>query len=152
MLSDQPDFRKPLCLSEDTPESLTPSCIPPKTEKAELFLVLFFVILVVFLPLDGYGQDPAGSPEPPSFLSLGIQGYQEFMSPVLVSHCYMLPSCSVYGKEAIAEHGPLLGLLLTIDRLFHEANEDQTSPMVRQGNQLKLYDPPSANIWWIRKK
>jgi putative component of membrane protein insertase Oxa1/YidC/SpoIIIJ protein YidD len=60
----------------------------------------------------------------------------------------MLPSCSEYSKQALSEYGPWLGLLLTVDRLFHEANEDRTSPMVRSGAQLKLYDPPSANVWW----
>ncbi len=60
----------------------------------------------------------------------------------------MLPSCSAYAKQALSEYGPFLGLLLTIDRLFREANENQTSPLVRQGDNIKLYDPPSANVWW----
>ena len=86
--------------------------------------------------------------ESSSLFSLGIEGYQKFLSPVLDSRCYMLPSCSTYARQALAEYGPFLGLLLTVDRLFREADEDQTSPLVRQGDQFKLYDPPSANVWW----
>jgi uncharacterized protein len=96
-------------------------------------------------------MDPCCSPtaeESTSLLAAGIEGYQKFLSPVLASQCYMLPSCSAYGKQTVDEYGPFLGVLLIIDRLFREANEDQTSPLVRQGDQLKLYDPPSANVWW----
>lgn len=109
-------------------------------------MVLFFI-----LPQGGYGMDPCCTPTAPestSLLSVGIEGYQKFLSPVLDSQCYMLPSCSTYAKQALSEYGPFLGLILTIDRLFHEANEDQTSPLVRQGDKVKLYDPPSANVWW----
>ena len=60
----------------------------------------------------------------------------------------MEPSCSVYAKQALTEYGPGLGLLLTVDRLLREANEERTSPLIRKGNNLKLYDPPQSNIWW----
>lgn len=114
--------------------------------------ICLLILLLLSLPLEGYGLEPSNVPKPlldsPSLLSVGIEGYQKILSPVLESNCYMLPSCSAYGKQALAEHGPLLGLLLTIDRLFHEANEDQTSPLIRQGTKVKLYDPPSANVWW----
>ena len=110
-----------------------------------------FFITTVLLAQAGFGQAPlesSRSEKPPSFISLGIEGYQKILSPVLNSNCYMLPSCSEYSKQALAEYGPWLGLLMTVDRLFHEANEDRTSPRVRKGDQLKLFDPPSANVWW----
>jgi len=114
---------------------------------------LSFLLALLFLfTIKGHGLEPSTAANPliniSSPLSLSIQAYQEFLSPVLASECYMLPSCSEYSKQAFSDYGPLLGLLLTIDRLFHEANEDQTSPLVRQGNKVKLYDPPSANVWW----
>jgi putative component of membrane protein insertase Oxa1/YidC/SpoIIIJ protein YidD len=109
------------------------------------------VVILISQPLAGFGMEPNPSspvPETSSLFSMGIRGYQKLFSPVLDSKCYMQPSCSVYGSQALSEYGPWLGLLMTIDRLFHEANEDQTSPLVRQGNTLKLYDPPRANVWW----
>ncbi|MBA4394940.1 MAG: hypothetical protein C0407_15415 [Desulfobacca sp.] len=103
------------------------------------------------LPYSGFGLEPSPTfpvPETSSLLFLGIEGYQKFLSPVLDSKCYMQPSCSAYAKQALSEYGPWLGLLLTVDRLLHEANEDRTSPLVRQEKTLKLYDPPAANVWW----
>ena len=100
----------------------------------------------------GYGMEPSPVPpspaDPSSLLTMGIEGYQKFLSPVLDSKCYMFPSCSAYAKQALDEYGPFLGVLLIIDRLFREANETQTSPLIRQGETFKLYDPPSANVWW----
>jgi putative component of membrane protein insertase Oxa1/YidC/SpoIIIJ protein YidD len=127
----------------------------PRTPNAEHSLRknIHFWVVVAFLvlPLPAFGLEPSTTPPVPetsSLLSLGIEGYQKILSPVLDSQCYMQPSCSAYSKQALSEYGPLLGLLLTIDRLFHEANEDQTSPLVRQGKALKVFDPPAANVWW----
>ena len=118
----------------------------------KIWSIGLLILLLLSLPFEGYGLEPSPALRPPadipSLLSVGIEGYQKILSPVLESNCYMLPSCSAYGKQALSEQGPLLGLLLTVDRLFHEANEDQTSPLVRQGGKVKLYDPPSANVWW----
>lgn len=114
----------------------------------------FLIVALLTLPISGHGLEPSSTPSDPdtsSLLSLGIEGYQKLLSPVLDSNCYMQPSCSVYSKQALSEYGPVLGLLLTIDRLFHEANEDLTSPLVRQGKTVKLYDPPAANVWWKSK-
>jgi hypothetical protein len=114
-------------------------------------ILLFIILALMAWPPSGYGLEPSSAPPEPetsSLFFLGIEGYQKFLSPVLDSKCYMQPSCSAYGKQAFSDYGPFLGLLLTIDRLFHEANEDQTSPLIRQGKTLKLYDPPAANVWW----
>lgn len=120
--------------------------------KREFRLLSTFVLaLMVVLPLKGFAQAPRDTPAPlevSSLFSAGLEGYQKLLSPVLDSQCYMLPSCSEYAKQAVSDYGPLLGLLLTVDRLFHEANEDQTSPVIKKGGQIKLYDPPSANVWW----
>ena len=121
-----------------------------KYYSGKIFLFSLIITLLI-LPLKGYGVEPSPLPSPAdtfSPLSLGVQVYQKFLSPVLASECYMQPSCSAYAKQALSDYGPFLGLLLTIDRLLHEANEDQTSPLVRQGNANKLFDPPSANLWW----
>jgi putative component of membrane protein insertase Oxa1/YidC/SpoIIIJ protein YidD len=121
--------------------------------KGSWMKTIFLSLIVSFLtlPLSGFAMEPSGTstvPEASSLLSLGIGGYQKFLSPVLDSNCYMQPSCSAYAKQALSAYGPWLGLLLTVDRLFHEANEDRTSPLIRQGKRLKLYDPPAANVWW----
>jgi putative component of membrane protein insertase Oxa1/YidC/SpoIIIJ protein YidD len=124
-----------------------------ETTSFSFFLTIAAVLLVVWLvvlPLKSYGTEPYPplSEDQDSPLALGIRFYQKILSPVLASECYMEPSCSNYSKQAFSQYGPLLSLLLTIDRLFREADEDKTSPLIRQGKAYKLYDPPSANVWW----
>lgn len=47
-----------------------------------------------------------------------IRGYQLFISPLIGSHCRYHPSCSEYAREALARHGPVLGLGLGIWRIL----------------------------------
>lgn len=131
-----------------------PSGSEAQLRRLRAILSLFTLILFLALPLQGWGLEPLPDPpesSPPTLFSLGIEVYRKNLSPVLDSNCYMHPSCSAYSKQAFAQYGPFLGLLLTVDRLFHEPNEDQTSPLIRQGTQVKIYDPPSANVWWKKK-
>ena len=46
-----------------------------------------------------------------------IRFYRRFLSPLKPPTCRFTPSCSEYALEAIAEHGALKGLLLTLRRL-----------------------------------
>ena len=48
----------------------------------------------------------------------GARGWQLGPSRLLPPSCRFTPSCSHYGYEAIATHGPLPGLWLTIKRLL----------------------------------
>lgn len=47
-----------------------------------------------------------------------IRAYQLLLSPLLLPSCRYLPSCSNYAAEAIATHGSLRGLWLTLGRLL----------------------------------
>jgi putative membrane protein insertion efficiency factor len=46
-----------------------------------------------------------------------IGAYQLLISPLLLPSCRFEPSCSHYAQEAIAEHGALHGIILTLKRL-----------------------------------
>jgi putative membrane protein insertion efficiency factor len=50
-------------------------------------------------------------------LSGVIRLYQLALSPVLPPSCRYLPSCSDYAIEALASHGTLAGLWLTLRRI-----------------------------------
>ena len=53
-----------------------------------------------------------------SMLLQGLIGaYRLLISPLLLPACRFEPSCSHYAQEAIAEHGALRGILLTLKRL-----------------------------------
>ena len=51
-------------------------------------------------------------------LMLLIRAYQLVLSPMLGPSCRFYPSCSCYAHEAIARHGPVLGLWLAVRRIL----------------------------------
>jgi putative membrane protein insertion efficiency factor len=51
------------------------------------------------------------------FFILIIRMYQYTISPLLPPSCRYVPSCSVYGIEALSKYGPFKGGWLTIKRI-----------------------------------
>jgi putative membrane protein insertion efficiency factor len=49
---------------------------------------------------------------------LMLKSYRFFISPLFGSHCRFYPSCSLYAKTAIEQHGFLLGIGLTLRRIL----------------------------------
>lgn len=54
-----------------------------------------------------------------ALLSAPIRFYRAFLSPMIPPSCRFTPSCSAYALEALALHGPIKGLALTVRRLSH---------------------------------
>lgn len=52
-----------------------------------------------------------------ALLSAPIHVYRVLVSPLLPRSCRFTPSCSAYALEALALHGPVKGLWLTVKRL-----------------------------------
>jgi putative membrane protein insertion efficiency factor len=77
---------------------------------------------------------------------LGLIGfYQHFISPAGgVDRCGFRPSCSRYGHQAIREQGPVVGVMMTADRLTR-CNLFERPGYMRLPNG-KLYDPVSNNL------
>ena len=44
--------------------------------------------------------------------------YQRLISPMIPPACRYWPSCSQYAREALLEHGPLIGAWLALRRLL----------------------------------
>ena len=74
--------------------------------------------------------------------------FQEAISPVDGDRCPSYPTCAAYSRQAYQKHGALLGTLMTVDRLIHEASESRFSPMVEVHGVRRIYDPVSANEFW----
>ena len=86
----------------------------------------------------------------PFFISL-LNFFSKVISPVDGDRCPSYPTCAAYSKEAYQKHGALVGTLMTVDRLFHEADEPRFSPTVEVYGVGRIYDPVSANEFWKRK-
>ena len=70
------------------------------------------------------------------------------------NRCPMYPSCSKYASEVFKKHGPILGWIMTCDRLVRcKRDKDRLSINVITGTQKYIYDPVKANdFWWFEKK
>ena len=77
---------------------------------------------------------------------LGLIGfYQHFVSPVGgVDRCGFRPSCSRFGHQAIQGQGPVVGVMMTADRMTR-CNVFERPGYTRLPNG-KLYDPVSSNL------
>ncbi len=78
--------------------------------------------------------------------------YQNFISPVKGDRCPLYPTCSQYSVEALQKHGPVIGIIMTADRLIHESDEPAFVPYKKVGNRYRFIDPLENNdFWWYKK-
>jgi putative component of membrane protein insertase Oxa1/YidC/SpoIIIJ protein YidD len=85
------------------------------------------------------------------FFSSLLTFFSAVISPVDGDRCPSYPTCAAYSKEAYQKHGAFVGTLMTVDRLFHEADEHRFSPTVKVYGVHRIYDPVSANEVWKRE-
>jgi putative membrane protein insertion efficiency factor len=80
-----------------------------------------------------------------------IRFYQTFVSGADGNRCPMYPSCSEYAARALKKHGPVMGWIMTCDRLMRCGRSDaRLAPEIRIQDRPRIYDPVSANdFWWF---
>ena len=83
------------------------------------------------------------------FLGL-LRFYRTVVSPVDGDRCSMAPTCSLYSRQALRDHGVIMGILLTADRLLHEADEIPLAHKIVIGGETYYYDPIANNTYWLR--
>lgn len=83
------------------------------------------------------------------FLIRSVRFFQTVISPVDGTRCTMTPTCSHFSIQAIEAHGPIVGFMMTADRIVHEREEQQYVPIVRHGTRLRYYDPVENNDFWF---
>jgi uncharacterized protein len=69
-------------------------------------------------------------------LTLPIVAYRRYVSPALPARCRFYPTCSAYAQEALAKHGALRGIFLSVRRLlrchpFHPGGYDPVPDPIR---------------------
>ena len=77
--------------------------------------------------------------------------YQHVLHVVIISHCPMYPSCSNYSIAAINQYGAWRGIVLTADRLLHEADEGKHAVVLQIGSRQCYFDPVENNDFLWRK-
>ncbi|MCD6582370.1 MAG: membrane protein insertion efficiency factor YidD [Desulfuromusa sp.] len=84
-----------------------------------------------------------------SVLQTAVQLFQKYISPVDGQRCAMYPTCSTYSLQAIRKHGPLIGVFLTVDRLYHEGDPIEQQQPINKWGYIRFYDPLENNDWWL---
>ena len=83
-------------------------------------------------------------------LSWAVRAYQQTVSRVDGDRCPSSPTCSQYAVQALREHGPLLGPVLTAGRLIAEADAAAFAPRIYIGGQWRIYSPVSDDLAFWR--
>ncbi|MDX8384427.1 MAG: membrane protein insertion efficiency factor YidD [Ghiorsea sp.] len=89
---------------------------------------------------------PTTSPQ-----GFAIHFYQHVLGHLDGRACPAYPVCSAYAKEAIAEHGALVGSWLMMDRLIHETDDLKLGTWVIWKGEKRLYDPLNRNDFWLEE-
>jgi len=75
-----------------------------------------------------------------------IRFYQKWISPIGGGRCGFRPSCSAYGYSAIEQQGPIVGIMMTADRLTRCNIWKAPGPDYTLLPNGKLFDPLSKNL------
>jgi len=76
--------------------------------------------------------------------------FRDHLSSVDGDRCPSVPTCASYSVLAFEKHGFIVGWLMTVDRLIHEADEGTVSPLVYHQGRVKILDPVENNdFWWF---
>lgn len=81
------------------------------------------------------------------FGSSAIHLYSKYISPADGPRSPSYPTSTAYGRDAIASHGFLLGILLIADRLIHESDVHKGPKIIKYGVS-RYYDPVAYNTYW----
>lgn len=96
-------------------------------------------------------ERPEGTVAAAPFLWL-LSFYQKTVGPVVSGRCPMYPTCSQYSVEAIRKHGPVVGIVMTADRIIHELDEQNYAPLIKVGSRYRYADPVGNNdFWWYHE-
>jgi putative membrane protein insertion efficiency factor len=90
----------------------------------------------------------------PSQRNFIVRFYQNYLSGADGSRCPMMPSCSEYAAQAVERHGPVIGWIMTCDRILRcGRSETELASRIRVQGRLYVHDPLSRNdFWWFEPR
>ncbi|MDF1565154.1 MAG: membrane protein insertion efficiency factor YidD [Deltaproteobacteria bacterium] len=95
------------------------------------------------------GRAPA--PDRSHFLHLGYRFYQGVVSPIDGPRCAHRPTCSRFAYQAVRKKGFLLGLLLSVDRLWNDGRSSVLRQLPRLATAAgpRFWDPVEQQTFWL---
>ncbi len=91
--------------------------------------------------------------DPTNFVLYPVYFFRKYISSADQDRCPMHPTCSTYSIEAIKKHGPVLGWIMTCDRLMRCGRDEvKLSPPIRIKGKKRCNDPLSDNDFWLPNK
>lgn len=116
------------------------------------FILSAALILFCCINMAWAGDTDATDPDDDKASSLWvspIRMFQRIISRADGQRCPMYPSDSNYATQAFNRFGPLIGWVLTSDRLLRcGRDETRLSPAVKINGLRSTYDPIEANTFW----
>jgi putative component of membrane protein insertase Oxa1/YidC/SpoIIIJ protein YidD len=109
----------------------------------KIVLIFLFVVFIMFFGSPLYAEDK-------NFI---LNFYKNHISVVDGNRCPMYLSCSSYASRAFEKHGPVLGWIMSCDRLVRCGRDeaDVSEKVIVNSHQL-IHDPVAANdFWWFEK-
>ncbi|MDQ7004849.1 MAG: membrane protein insertion efficiency factor YidD [Ghiorsea sp.] len=110
---------------------------------------LYLIMVVSSLALGLFWKNFDLPPTTPQ--GFGIAFYQHVLGHLDGRSCPAYPVCSAYAREAIQQHGVLVGSWLMIDRLIHEIDDVHLGPWINWQGEKRLYDPLKRNDFWLER-
>lgn len=123
-------------------------------------LLLASLLMTLTSPLFAADWEPWQTPEKKatretaavealSPLKYGVRFFQKYISPVDGPRCPMYPTCSAYALQAIDKHGPVIGTMMTVDRLLHETDRREHRHPLHRFDRVRYFDPLENNDFWF---
>lgn len=127
-------------------------------QKANLSTVFFLAVIICCascahenrLIMENNSVLNSRADNPVNFFIYPVEFYRKYISTVAGSRCSMYPSCSKYSIDALKKHGPVVGYIMTCDRLMRCGRDEVrlSSPVWINGKR-RCYDPVRNNdFWW----
>jgi len=91
---------------------------------------------------------PKQTAVPTLFLLGAVKFYQVAISPADGSSCMLYPTCSGYSVMTLRKHGPILGFVMTSERVMRNHTGDYY-PAIWKFGRWRNYDPVEANDFWF---
>ena len=85
---------------------------------------------------------------PTIFLLGAVKFYQVAISPADGSSCMLYPTCSGYSVLTLRKHGPILGFVMTSERVMRN-HTGEYYPAIWKFGRWRNYDPVEANDFWF---